>query len=249
MWRTVLILALVTSADPMRLGITAILVARPRPILNLLAFWLGGMAAGVVAGVTALLTLRDVLPRAIHQITATISGFTPGPVKISLGVLALLIAGRMSLRFLASRASPIPVTLPSVPSASPLATVSQAAPSNFITRLYADFLRALGSGHPSLAFVAGLGSATPPVEYLVALAAVLASGAAASAQVGAIVTFTVVVLAVVEIPLISFLAKPAKTEAVVLQLQSWLKSHRRILGALGLAAGGMSMLVSGVGSL
>ena len=55
----VLALSLLAAIDPVRIGITALLISRPRPMLNLVAFWVGGMAAGIVAAVGALLFLRD----------------------------------------------------------------------------------------------------------------------------------------------------------------------------------------------
>jgi hypothetical protein len=47
MWVTVLVLGLMAATDPVRIGIAALLISRPRPLRNLLAFWLGGMATGI----------------------------------------------------------------------------------------------------------------------------------------------------------------------------------------------------------
>ncbi len=44
---TVLVLALAMATDPMRLGVTLLLISRPRPVLNLLVYWLGVMFVGV----------------------------------------------------------------------------------------------------------------------------------------------------------------------------------------------------------
>ena len=55
----VLVLSLLVALDPVRIGITALLISRPRPMLNLFAFWLGGMAAGIAAALVVLLFLRD----------------------------------------------------------------------------------------------------------------------------------------------------------------------------------------------
>ena len=52
-------LSLLAAIDPVRIGITALLISRPRPMLNLVALWVGGMAAGIVAALGALLFLRD----------------------------------------------------------------------------------------------------------------------------------------------------------------------------------------------
>ena len=59
MCSAVLVLSVVAAMDPVRIGIAALLISRPRPMLNLLAFWLGGMAAGIAAPLVVLLFLRD----------------------------------------------------------------------------------------------------------------------------------------------------------------------------------------------
>jgi hypothetical protein len=100
-----------------------------------------------------------------------------------------------------------------------------------------------------MAFVAGLGSATPPVEYLAAIIAILASGAAAGAQMSAAVMFTVVAFAVAEIPLVGYLATPAKTEAVMLQLHDWIRARRRPILACVVAATGVFLVATGVGNI
>ena len=40
MWATVLVLALITVTEPVRFGMIIFLISGPRPMLNLLAFWL-----------------------------------------------------------------------------------------------------------------------------------------------------------------------------------------------------------------
>ena len=42
MWCTVLLLALVATVDPVRLGTSVVLHSRPRPVRHLVTFWLGG---------------------------------------------------------------------------------------------------------------------------------------------------------------------------------------------------------------
>ena len=60
----------------------------------------------------------------------------------------------------------------------------------------------------------GLGIALPSVDYLAALAVILASGAAAPTQVAALLTFNVVAFALVEIPLVAYLVAPERTRRV-----------------------------------
>ena len=99
------------------------------------------------------------------------------------------------------------------------------------------------------AYLAGLGSVTPPVECVVVFAVIMASGAAIGFQVGAFVAWTVVVLAVVEIPLVSYLVTPDKTQAMMLRLQNWIQAHRRQIFQVGLALLGVMLVVKGLGGL
>src|SRR5580693_7315116 len=49
MWGTVLAIALVAAADPVRIGIAVLLFSRSRPVFHLVALWLGGMTVGFPA--------------------------------------------------------------------------------------------------------------------------------------------------------------------------------------------------------
>jgi hypothetical protein len=97
-----------------------------------------------------------------------------------------------------------------------------------------------------VAGVAGLGIALPSVDYLAALAIILASGAAASTQVGALLMFNVVAFALVEIPLLAYLLAPAKTRAAMGSLNEWIRSRRRIEVATLLAGVGCVLLIVGL---
>ncbi|TVS86232.1 GAP family protein [Mycobacterium helveticum] len=234
MWGIVLWMALVTAPDPVRMGIAILLISRPRPLLNLFAFWLGGMTTGAVAGLTALLVLRDALPALVHDMTATTARFTGGHGQIVVGVLALSIAAIGAMR----RPARVPVAAASLPQSS--------TPTAF-SRLVSRARNTLGSGNPWVAFVVGLGQATPPVQYLTALTAILASGAAFATQLGAAVAFTAVTLVLVEIPLVSYLVAPAKTEAITLQAHGWMRTHSRRILVVSAGVLGVVMLAQGTG--
>jgi Sap, sulfolipid-1-addressing protein len=243
MWGTVLVLAFMAAIDPVRTGITLLLISRPRPMLNLLAFWLGGMATGITAAVALLRLLRDFLPMVTREVTATVAIFTRAPAQIIIGVLmllaALITAGR-------SARQPAGVT---VPAGGPFAQVPQPSTPTVFCRLSARAQHVLGGEHLWVAFVAGLGSATNPVEYLLALGAIVASGAAIGTQISAAVMFTVVVLVVAEIPLVCYLATPAKTQAVTMQLHGWICAHRRPMSSCIAAVTGVFLLTTGVANI
>ena len=76
MWSAVLVLSLVVAMDPVRIGITAFLISRLRPMLNLLAFWLGGMAAGITVALVVFLCLRELSLSAMRVV------FPPSAVRL-----------------------------------------------------------------------------------------------------------------------------------------------------------------------
>jgi hypothetical protein len=100
-----------------------------------------------------------------------------------------------------------------------------------------------------MAFVAGLCTSTQLVEFWGAMMVILASGAGASSQVSAALMFTLLAFAMVEIPLVSYLVAPAKTQAVVMQLHCWFRAHRRPIVVFVLAVVGVVMMTKGVGRL
>jgi Sap-like sulfolipid-1-addressing protein len=242
MWGTVLVLALVAATDPVRLGTAVLLISRPRPMLNLLAFWLGGMTTGIAAALGVLILLRDFTPIFMQNVASTAAGSTARHIQIAIGVLALLIAALIAVGFSARERVPMP-------GGDPSALVLRPSNPTAFSRLSARAQDALDGGSLWVAFLAGLGMATPPVPYLAALVAILASGAAIGTQVSAAVIFTVVAFAVVEIPLVSYLATPAKTHAVMLQLHDWVRARRRRILAVVVAVVGVMLVATGMSSV
>ncbi len=227
-------LALMASTDPLRLGVAVVMISRPRPILNLLVFWLGGMTTGVFAALVLLVLLRDSTRMIAHTVASATTSPVARHVQLTAGVLALLIAVVMATGLVARQRGRLPVQ-----AGEQLSPVQPGLPPAF-SLLPIRVQEALECRFLWVAFVAGLGSATNPVEFLVAVAAILASGAAMGTQFAAVVAFTVVVLAVIEIPLVSYLATPAKTEAFMLRLHHAVRSHRpRILAAVIAVSGAL----------
>jgi hypothetical protein len=211
MWITVLVMAIAVSLEPFRIGMTVLMLNRPRPILQLFAFLTGGFAMAATVGLVVLFLFRPALLGSAHV--------TLPNVQIVIGVLALLMAA-----LLAMGVTPAP-KLP-----------TQA--------------RRLAYG-PSLwvAGVAGLGIALPSVDYLAVLAVIVASRAAATTQLGALLMFNVVAFALVELPLLAYLVAPDKTRARMAALNNWIRSRRRPEVAALLAGVGCVLLVAGIAGL
>lgn len=236
MWSAVLIVSLVVAMDPVRIGITALLLSRARPVLNLFVFWLGGIAAGIGVAILVLLWQRDFALSVMRVLVSAVSGPTVAHIQVAVGVLAVVVAARMWAR----QRAPVSVT-----GDEALVAALQQNTSTRTNRL--SISDRLQSGSLAVAFVAGLALATPPVEYLAALITILASTATTNAQVGAALMFTLVAFTVVEVPLISYLTTPAKTLAVVQRLNDWASAHRQTIPAVVIGAVGVLLMVTGMG--
>src|ERR1700720_3403135 len=61
MLATVLIMALAVSVEPFRIGMTVLILNRPKPALQLFAFLCGGFVMGTTVGLVVLFVFRRIL--------------------------------------------------------------------------------------------------------------------------------------------------------------------------------------------
>lgn len=213
MWIPLLAMALAVSLEPFRVGMTVLMLNRPRPTLQLLVVLVGGFAMGTAVGLVVLFLLRPALG----------SGqFTLPRVQLAVGALLLLNAALVALGVFGGRRS------------EPSTLRQRCEPALARMRSVAT------GGSLWTAGVVGLGIALPSVDYLAALALIVASGAAAATQVGALILFNVVAFALVEIPLVCHLMAPERTRAALSALNDWLRARGRH---------GVAMLLAVVGGV
>ena len=238
MCSAVFVLSLLVALDPVRIGIVALVISRPRPMRNLLAFWLGGMVAGMSVALVVLLFLRDFTLPLMHKVVSAMSTPVAAQTQVAIGVLAVSSATLIWAR----QREPIPAT-------GGEAAVAVLRPNTSTGSGRLSIRGQLEGGSPVVAFVAGLALATPPVEYLAAMIAILASGAPAAEQVGAALMFTIVAFTVAEVPLVSYLATPAKTLAVVQRLNDWMNERRHAIPAVVVGACGVLLVATAIGKV
>jgi hypothetical protein len=211
---TVLVMACAVSLEPFRIGMTVLMLNRPRPMLQLLAFLGGGFAMGMTVGLVVLFVFRRILLGSTY--------FTLSTVQILIGTLALSAAAVVAA---------IDVARPFGPREGKLAAQAQRL-------LKADSLWVAGA--------VGLGIALPSVDYLAVLAVILASGAAAIAQVGALVMFHLVAFSLVEMPLLAYIVAPRTTRTRLAAMHDWIRSRRYVEVATLLAVVGGLLLAVGL---
>ncbi|MFV8232763.1 GAP family protein [Mycolicibacterium fortuitum] len=270
MWGSLVVLALLTTINPVRLGIILLVLSRPRPVQNLLAYWAGAVLIGMASLVIPLIVLHST--PASSAFAKKFAHPTADPltqrVTIGIGVLLLAIAAFMVARGLMRK--PVAVgshrrvagdgagatsTLVDDSGAPPAITRllystpadSDADPKS--RRLIGRFREAWQNGSPWIPFVIGI-IVVPPLDgILFALAIVVASGASFEVQLIALVAFVFGVLLVEEFILISNVVAPARTQAVLRRLHEWAHTHRRKFVAAILAVVGLSLMARGMGGL
>jgi len=240
-WGTVLVVALISACDPVRLSIALLLISRPRPMLSLLGYWLGGIVAGLIAAVGLLLVLRTMAPMLTEHAAAAAESPIVRHIQLFGGVTALSVAALIAIGLAARHPARAHV---SGGGASGLEQQSNALTA--VLRLSVRGRNAFEDNTFWVAFAAGVISAIPPVEYLVVIAVILGSGAAGGVQVSAAMLFTVVSLAVIEIPLVSCLATPERTHAAMLRLHDWVRVRRQLIVAIAVGVAGALMVLTGM---
>lgn len=88
MWITLLVMALAVSLEPFRIGMSVLMLNRPRPRLQLATFLGGGFLMGLSVGVAVLFVVESRLPKSAN--------FTLPKVQIAIGTLALLTAAYLA---------------------------------------------------------------------------------------------------------------------------------------------------------
>ncbi|WP_243858214.1 GAP family protein [Mycobacterium sp. DL440] len=270
MWGSLVVLALLTTINPVRLGIILLVLSRPRPVQNLLAYWAGAVLIGMASLVIPLIVLHST--PASSAFARKFAHPTADPltqrITIGLGVLLLAIAAFMVARNLLRKPAAVgshrrptgdgvgtTSTLVDDAGAPPAITKllysspadSDADPKS--PRLLGRIREAWQNGSPWIPFVIGI-IVVPPLDgILFALAIVVASGASFQVQLIALIAFVFGVLLVEEFILVSNAIAPAKTQATLRKLHEWASAHRQTFAAAICAVVGASLVLRGLGGL
>lgn len=263
MWGSVLVLALLGALNPVRIGLALLVISRPRPGQNLLAYWAGCLIVGISALLIPLLVLRFApMFRSFAQdlsSPATVASSAIRHVQIGVGVVALSAAALIAVRSRTRQRVRVHTTsgvtsAPTVDSTTPTALSlllgrGQPEPTDADSAarpLLGRIRNAWENGSLWVAFVIGLGSGPSPDGIVYVLAIIVPSGAALGVQVSASVAFVVGMLSIIEVMLVSYLIAPAKTQAVVRLLHDWAQVHRRKVVIAVLAVVGVALLTQGL---
>jgi hypothetical protein len=247
MWGTVLLMAIVAVADPVRIGAVALMLSRTRPMSLLLAYFTAAFAANLMVGAVVLFLLKD------DRLAPTASA--AGKTEIAIGLLALLVGalvvwgfpGLLRYRARTRHTEPYGAEGDVAVTHSGTTAIGQPAVERLpgFTKLVASAQAALRSESLWVGWIVGLAMALPPAYYLVAIAAIHASGAAAGSQILGLLMYNLVAFVVAEIPIVSFSVAPEATRARLEQFHAWTKAHYRLV--VGTLAGAVGILLIFVG--
>jgi hypothetical protein len=246
MWGTVLLMAVVAGADPVRIGAVAFMLTRTRPMRLLLGYFVGGFGLSLVIGLVVVFVLKD--------IDVGKSSSVPPEIEIAVGVLALVVAILVGTRISATvrdkaQARHPEVKLPDFDRpASPDGPPGIESMPGF-DKLPGRVKDALSKESPWVAWIAGLAVGMPTAYYLAAIAAILKSGSAWGTQVAALVVFNVIAFAQAEIPILSFRIAPEATRRRVDQLYTWVGDHQRTAVTVLAGVVGVYLVIVGISKL
>ncbi len=109
--------------------------------------------------------------------------------------------------------------------------------------------KAWEDGSPWISFLFGMTLFPGPPIALFAVTTITASGAAIGIQIVAVVVFVAVMLSVVELILVSYLAAPSTTQALLRPIHDWSRTYRLQITITILAVIGFWQLARGMGVL
>jgi Sap-like sulfolipid-1-addressing protein len=218
----VFLFSLTAALNPTLLAATTVMLLLARPKRLLLGYLLGAYTTGIAVG----LAIEHWLSGS-GAVSTTKRSLSPA-IDITLGVLALLVAwairsGRVTTARdrRASKRAGKPTKTP-------------------------RWQRLLSKGSARDTFIAGLVLSFPGASYLAALTEIDKQHLTPVAVVLTVVAVNLIMLAILELPLISYTIAPAWTPVAVERLKSWLAAHGGRAAVILATLIGLALVIRGV---
>lgn len=221
--KQVLLFSLTAMANPTLLGVTTVMLLAENPKKLMLGYLLGALLTSVTLGLLIVFSLQD-------SDAVSTTKHTLNPVAdLALGTILLVIAyvlgtarherlkERRQRRKGAAREKPPP-----------------------------RWRRALDRGSPRIAFVVGAALTLPGVSYLAALDGITKLPYDTAPKVLVIVMVNLVMLAPIEVPLLSFAIAPEWTTVALDRVKAWFARNGRRAAVIGTATVGSLLVVKGL---
>jgi hypothetical protein len=217
----VFLIAVASSLDAGLLTAAVVLLGRPQPARQLLAYLIGGMGLSIIFGLLIVL--------ALHGSGLRLGKPTKGIIGVAAGVLLLAFAvAAWSGRKVQWH-----------PRRTRKRDGDQAGRQSLHDR-------ALGQDSLWIAWAAGALYSAPGAYYLAGLALLAKQNASTTTNVLVILGFNVIQFALIELPLIGLVVVPDRARTLTEKLNHWMTAHRRIVTVCLAGTIGAYLLISGI---
>jgi hypothetical protein len=221
----VFVIAVLASLDAGLLAAAVVLLGRPQPARQLLAFLIGCMGLSIIFGLVTVFALHG--SKLVRHPDPTVSAV----IEIAAGALLLVVAlavlfGR-NVQWRPRRRRHDP------------------------RRPERQSLSDRAVGHDSLwiAWAAGALYSAPGAYYVAGLALLVKLDQPIATDAVAIVGFNLVMFAFIELPLLGFVVAPERARTLTEKLNGWMTRHKRTLITVVAGIGGLYLLITGLSAL
>jgi hypothetical protein len=222
----ILLLAFSAALNPTLLAATTVMLLLPRPRNLMLGYLLGAMMTSISLGLVIVFSLED-------SGAVKVAKDTLGPAAdIALGAIFLIVAQALSAErdaILRERRERRKVAKGKAKRKGP-----------------PRWQLALSRGTPRTTFVIGALLTLPGASYLVALTRLAKDDLGTPESVLVVVGFNLIMLALLELPLLSYLLQPDATPGRVERFKAWLRRDGRRIAIRIVTVAGALLVVRGV---
>lgn len=223
----ILLLAFSAALNPTLLAATTVMLLLPRPRNLMLGYLLGAMMTSVSLGLVIVFSLEE-----SGAVKATQNTFSPA-ADIVLGAILLIVARALS----AERDAILREHRKRRRAAKGKAKREKGPPR---------WQQALSRGTPRTTFVIGALLTLPGASYIVALTRLAKDDLGTPESVLVVVGFNLIMLALLELPLLSYLLQPDATPGRVERFKAWLRRDGRRIAIRIAGVAGALLIVRGV---
>ncbi len=223
----VLLLAFSAALNPTLLAATTVMLLLPKPRKLMLGYLLGAMMTSVLLGLVIVFSLED-------SGAVEVAKDTLGPAAdIALGAVFLVVARVLS----AERDVVLKERRQRRKAAKGKATTDKGPPR---------WQQVLSRGTPRTTFAVGALLTLPGASYLVALTRLSKDDLGTPETVLAVVGFNLIMLALLELPLLSYWLQPEATPGRVERFKAWLRRDGRRMAIRVVTVAGALLVMRGV---
>jgi hypothetical protein len=221
----VFVIAVLASLDAGLLAAAVVLLGRPQPARQLLAFLIGCMGLSIIFGLVTVFALHG--SKLVRHPDPTVSAV----IEIAAGALLLVVALAV---LLGRNVQWRPRRRRHDPQRPERQSLSD---------------RAVGHDSLWIAWAAGALYSAPGAYYVAGLALLVKLDQPIATDAVAIVGFNLVMFAFIELPLLGFVVAPERARTLTEKLNGWMTRHKRTLITVVAGIGGLYLLITGLSAL